>query len=67
MAASSRASATVATITTATATSNTNTPKSPVCSTSSSTVTPNSEAITGLATVMVGNDAVNEPARSDDC
>ncbi|CKO84584.1 Uncharacterised protein [Mycobacterium tuberculosis] len=38
-----------------------------MCSTSSSTVIPSTEAITGLATVIVGNEAVSAPTRNDDC
>jgi hypothetical protein len=36
-------------------------------SVSPSTTTPSSDATTGLATVTVGSDAVNAPARNADC
>ena len=44
-----------------------NQPASPGRSASPSTTTPSTDPTTGSATVIVGSDAVSEPARKDDC
>jgi hypothetical protein len=67
VAASSRASATVAMNTNITPASSTNLRGPPVCNVSPRTAMPSIEPTTGLATTDVGSEAVSEPARNDDC
>ncbi len=64
---SPRASAAVATTIATTATIRVNQPASPGRSVSPSTTTPSTDPTTGSLTVIVGSDAVSEPARNDDC
>src|SRR5215212_2923942 len=65
--ASPRASEAVATTITATATIRVNQPASPGRNVSPSTTTPSTEPTTGSVTVIVGSDAVSDPARNEDC